>query len=83
MSTDWHEATRFHVLFVTIIAGAVLSPSFDPVIVTEYSAAIAIPLTNVPILIVANDSQDTGAASSFVRFVTAALFRRSADRRRR
>jgi Mn2+/Fe2+ NRAMP family transporter len=56
------EAARFHVvMFVTIIAGAaVLFTGVDPILVTEYSvvfSAIALPLTYLPILIVANDSQ--------------------------
>jgi Mn2+/Fe2+ NRAMP family transporter len=48
-------------MFVTIIAGAaVLFTGVDPILVTEYSvvfSAIALPLTYLPILIVANDSQ--------------------------
>jgi len=56
------EAARFHVaIVVTIIIGAaVLYTGVDPVMVTEYSvvfSAIALPLTYLPILIVANDSQ--------------------------
>jgi Mn2+/Fe2+ NRAMP family transporter len=59
------EAARFHVvMFVAIFAGAaVLFTGVDPIIVTEYSvvfSAIALPLTYLPILIVANDSEYMG-----------------------
>ncbi|MGX9790238.1 NRAMP family divalent metal transporter [Mycobacterium sp. MMS18-G62] len=59
------EAARFHVvMFVTIVVGAaVLFTGVDPILVTEYSvvfSAIALPLTYLPILIVANDSQYMG-----------------------
>jgi Mn2+/Fe2+ NRAMP family transporter len=55
------EAARFHVvMFVSVVAGAaVLFTGVDPIMVTEYSvvfSAIALPLTYLPILIVANDS---------------------------
>ena len=52
------------VIIVTIIIGAaVLYTGVDPVMVTEYSvvfSAIALPLTYLPILIVANDSEYMG-----------------------
>jgi hypothetical protein len=56
------EAARFHVMMiVTIVIGAaVLYTGVDPVMMTEYSvvfSATAVPLTYLPILIVANDSQ--------------------------
>jgi Mn2+/Fe2+ NRAMP family transporter len=59
------EAARFHVvMIVTIVIGAaVLYTGVDPIMVTEYSvvfSAIALPLTYLPILIVANDSQYMG-----------------------
>jgi Mn2+/Fe2+ NRAMP family transporter len=59
------QAARFHVLmFVTIVVGAaVLFTGVDPIMVTEYSvvfSAIALPLTYLPILIVANDAQYMG-----------------------
>src|SRR6476469_5555809 len=59
------EAARFHVvMFVAVVAGvAVLFTGVDPIVVTEYSvvcSAIALPLTYLPILIVANDSQYMG-----------------------
>ena len=59
------EAARFHiVMFVAVVAGAaVLFTGVDPIMVTEYSvvfSAIALPLTYLPILIVANDSQYMG-----------------------
>ncbi|OKH62871.1 hypothetical protein EB73_26775 [Mycobacterium sp. SWH-M3] len=59
------EASRFHVvMFVSIVVGAaVLFTGVDPILVTEYSvvfSAIALPLTYLPILIVANDSEYMG-----------------------
>jgi Mn2+/Fe2+ NRAMP family transporter len=59
------EAARFHVvMFIAIVTGAaVLFTGIDPVMVTEYSvvfSAIALPLTYLPILIVANDSEYMG-----------------------
>jgi Mn2+/Fe2+ NRAMP family transporter len=59
------EAARFHVvMIVTIVIGAaVLFTGVDPIMVTEYSvvfSAIALPLTYLPILIVANDSEYMG-----------------------
>ena len=46
-------------MFVAVVAGvAVLFTGVDPIMVTEYSvvfSAIALPLTYLPILIVAND----------------------------
>ncbi len=54
------EAARFHtvMLVVVIACTAVLFTGTDPILVTEYSvvfSAIALPLTYLPILIVAND----------------------------
>jgi Mn2+/Fe2+ NRAMP family transporter len=59
------EAARFHtVMFVSLVlAIAVLYTGVDPIMVTEYSvvfSAIALPLTYLPILIVANDKQYMG-----------------------
>ena len=59
------QAARFHVvMFVAVVAGAaVLFTGVDPIMVTEYSvvfSAIALPLTYLPILIVANDPQYMG-----------------------
>jgi Mn2+/Fe2+ NRAMP family transporter len=59
------DAARFHVvMFVTIVLGAAaLFTGIDPILVTEYSvvfSAIALPLTYLPILIVANDAQYMG-----------------------
>lgn len=56
------EAARFHLaMIVCLLLGiAVLATGVDPVLVTEYSvvfSAIALPLTYLPILIVANDPQ--------------------------
>jgi Mn2+/Fe2+ NRAMP family transporter len=54
------QAARFHtVMMVAVLAcSAVLFTGVDPILVTEYSvvfSAIALPLTYLPILIVAND----------------------------
>ncbi|KAE8764616.1 Nramp family divalent metal transporter [Georgenia thermotolerans] len=59
------EAARFHLLvIVTLLVGVgVLMTGVDPVKVTEYSvvfSAIALPLTYLPILIIANDPQYVG-----------------------
>src|SRR5215204_4021676 len=59
------EAARFHVVMIVIIVigAAVLYTGVDPIMVTEYSvvfSAIALPLTYLPILIVANDSEYMG-----------------------
>lgn len=56
------QAARFHLsMIVCLVVGmAVLATGVDPVLVTEYSvvfSAIALPLTYLPILIVANDPQ--------------------------
>jgi Mn2+/Fe2+ NRAMP family transporter len=60
-----NEAAFFHlVLFLaTLVAGAVLMTTVDPVLVTEVSvvfSAVALPLTYVPILVVANDPDYMG-----------------------
>lgn len=54
------QAARFHVtmIVVLIIGMGVLFTGVDPILVTEYSvvfSAIALPLTYLPILVVAND----------------------------
>jgi Mn2+/Fe2+ NRAMP family transporter len=54
------EAARFHtVVMVSILIGvAVLMTTIDPIQLTEYTlvfSAVALPLTYLPILIVAND----------------------------
>ena len=54
------EAARFHVVMIAalLVGTAVLFTGVDPILVTEYSvvfSAIALPLTYLPILIVAND----------------------------
>jgi Mn2+/Fe2+ NRAMP family transporter len=59
------EAARFHavVLLSTILAGIVLLTTIDPILVTEVSvvfSALALPLTYLPILIVANDPEYMG-----------------------
>lgn len=59
------QAARFHVvMMVSLIVGlAVLATGVDPVLVTELSvvfSAVALPLTYIPILIVANDPEYMG-----------------------
>ena len=59
------DASRFHavLLLSTILAGIVLLTTVDPILVTEFSvvfSAIALPLTYLPILIVANDPDFMG-----------------------
>lgn len=54
------HATRFHtiLLLLCILGPGVLLTTVDPIMVTEYSvvfSAVALPLTYIPILIVAND----------------------------
>jgi Mn2+/Fe2+ NRAMP family transporter len=59
------EASRFHVVIIVCLVLAMLTllTAVDPVQVTEYSvvfAAMALPLTYLPILIVANDPDYVG-----------------------
>lgn len=59
------EAARFHLLMIVVlvVGCAVLLTGVDPIKVTEYSvvfSAIALPLTYLPILLVANDSEYMG-----------------------
>lgn len=59
------EASRFHVtVLLTILTGVlILCTTVDPVLVTEYSivlSAAALPLTYLPILVVANDPDYLG-----------------------
>jgi Mn2+/Fe2+ NRAMP family transporter len=59
------RATRFHLVILLTVAGAVLFglSGIDPVKVTEYSivlSAAALPLTYFPILVVANDPSYMG-----------------------
>jgi Mn2+/Fe2+ NRAMP family transporter len=61
-----NEAARFHtVVLVSILAGAaVLMTTIDPIQLTEYTlvfSAVALPLTYLPILVVANDRGYLGA----------------------
>ncbi|MFC8492033.1 NRAMP family divalent metal transporter [Streptomyces sp. NPDC057235] len=61
------KASRFHtVVIVALVAGMMLVlTGVDPVMVTEYSlvfAAVALPLTYLPILVVANDPEYMGEA---------------------
>jgi Mn2+/Fe2+ NRAMP family transporter len=59
------QAARFHLsMIICLVVGvAVLATGVDPVLITEYSvvfSAIALPLTYLPILVVANDPQYMG-----------------------
>jgi Mn2+/Fe2+ NRAMP family transporter len=59
------RAARFHLSMIVclVIGVAVLATGADPVLITEYSvvfSAIALPLTYLPVLIVANDPQYMG-----------------------
>jgi Mn2+/Fe2+ NRAMP family transporter len=59
------EAARFHLVLLlsTVLAGLVLLTTIDPILVTEASvvfSALALPLTYLPILIVANDREYMG-----------------------
>lgn len=59
------DASRFHVVMIVCMILAVLTllTGVDPVLVTEYSvvfAAMALPLTYLPILIIANDPDYVG-----------------------
>ncbi|MFF5637732.1 divalent metal cation transporter [Streptomyces sp. NPDC012825] len=61
------KASRFHaVVIVALLAGtALVLTGVDPVMVTEYSlvfAAVALPLTYLPVLVVANDPEYMGEA---------------------
>ncbi|GAB4098466.1 NRAMP family divalent metal transporter [Sinomonas halotolerans] len=54
------QASRFHVAMIVclLVGGGILATGVDPILVTEYSvvfSAVALPLTYLPILIVAND----------------------------
>jgi Mn2+/Fe2+ NRAMP family transporter len=60
-----NEAAVFHLILAlaTLVAGAVLMTTVDPVLVTEMSvvfSAVALPLTYFPILVVANDPDYMG-----------------------
>jgi manganese transport protein len=76
------KAARFHVLMIVciIVGMGVLLTGVDPVQVTEYSvvfSAIALPLTYLPILIVANDPSYMGSkvnGKALNAFATVFLF---------
>ncbi len=59
------KAARFHLSMIIclFIAIAILATGVDPILVTEYSvvfSAVALPLTYLPILIIANDREYMG-----------------------
>jgi manganese transport protein len=59
------KAARFHLSMIVcvLVAVAILATGVDPIVVTEYSvvfSAVALPLTYLPILIIANDREYMG-----------------------
>jgi manganese transport protein len=59
------KAARFHLSMIVcvLVAVAILATGVDPILVTEYSvvfSAVALPLTYLPILIIANDREYMG-----------------------
>jgi manganese transport protein len=61
-----NQAPRFHLLVIValVLGSMLLLTTVDPIKVTEYSvvfSAVALPLTYLPILIIANDSDYVGA----------------------
>ncbi|MFC9981024.1 Nramp family divalent metal transporter [Gordonia sp. NPDC127522] len=59
------QAARFHLVIIVFLLGGVLIllTGVDPIMVTEYSvvfSAVALPLTYLPILVVANDREYMG-----------------------
>ena len=59
------RAARFHLAMIIgiLIAVGILATGVDPILVTEYSvvfSAVALPLTYLPILIIANDREYMG-----------------------
>jgi manganese transport protein len=59
------KAARFHVVMIVglLLAIGILATGVDPILVTEYSvvfSAVALPLTYIPILIIANDPEYMG-----------------------
>ena len=60
---SWSGVAPLARAIIVVSAVAVLATGVDPILVTEYSvvfSAIALPLTYLPILIVANDPQYMG-----------------------
>jgi Mn2+/Fe2+ NRAMP family transporter len=60
------KAARFHLVMIggLVAAMAILATGVDPILITEYSvvfSAVALPLTYIPILIIANDGEYMGA----------------------
>jgi Mn2+/Fe2+ NRAMP family transporter len=60
-------AARFHLVMIVclVVAMGILATGVDPIAVTEYSvvfSAVALPLTYIPILVVANDREYMGDA---------------------
>ena len=76
-------AARFHLTMIIglVLALGILATGVDPIQVTEYSvvfSAVALPLTYVPILIIANDSEYmgddvNGRAANFLGLVYLAI----------
>ena len=60
------KAARFHLVMIVglLAAVAILATGVDPILITEYSvvfSAVALPLTYIPILLIANDREYMGA----------------------
>jgi manganese transport protein len=60
------KAARFHLVMIVglLAAMAILATGVDPILITEYSvvfSAVALPLTYIPILLIANDREYMGA----------------------
>jgi Mn2+/Fe2+ NRAMP family transporter len=73
------EASRFHLTMIICLAIGLLTlfTGVDPILITEYSvvfSAVALPLTYLPILIVANDPQYMGEHVNGRLFNGVALF---------
>jgi Mn2+/Fe2+ NRAMP family transporter len=60
------KAARFHIVMIAglLASMAILATGVDPILITEYSvvfSAVALPLTYIPILIIANDREYMGS----------------------
>lgn len=60
------KAARFHLVMIAglVASLAILATGVDPILITEYSvvfSAVALPLTYIPILIIANDREYMGS----------------------
>jgi Mn2+/Fe2+ NRAMP family transporter len=60
------KAARFHIVMIAglLASMGILATGVDPILITEYSvvfSAVALPLTYIPILIIANDREYMGS----------------------